>query len=316
MFNDYMFKLLLNLTYKYEFLLGFVGFFSTLWFYLAFPGPINFWKGIPGFINWFSVFLIGDWLSRKLGEGSILPRKKTQTNNFKEIVIASLLMNFISDLTGSWLLKLWYYPLFDRPWVYLFLLAPIGYILFGLILFVFYRFFKHHWDKKVKPGRMSKNQKITYLLAIHVQLLVGFWGIYQSFIYYFNFVLVNNISWYKFDQHISASVNISYFALLWFSLFWIFEYLAFTLKKETLTRDLIRKNFIPLAAILAASLACIILVEFANSPFQVWIFTNWPYQHIGLLKIPVAAYLLWPTQYLLLLSIVRLIDKNNSENVW
>lgn len=315
-FNVSVPKKLLNLIYRYEFLIGIIGFILTVAFYFAFPGPINFWKGIPGIINWLCVFLLGDWLSRKLGEGSILPRRKNQLNNFREIVVAGFIMNFISDLTGSWLLKLWYYPLFDRPWVYLFVLAPLGYILFGFILFVFYRLFKHHLDNKVKPGRMTKKQQTIFNWLIHLQLLASFVGIYYSFNYYFNFVIGNQIIWYKFDQLVQTKVNIGYFALLWFSLFWLFEYLAFIFKKETLTRDLIRCNLVPILAIIMASISCIVLVEFTNSPFEAWVFTNWPYQHLGLFKIPVLAYLLWPTQYLLLLSIVRLLDKNNSENVW
>ena len=316
MFNEEVFKKILNFIHKYEFIFGFIGFFLTLLFYKIFTGPISLLSAIPGFINWFCIFLMGDWVSRKLQEGSILPRKKTQLVNFRELVIASLIMNFISDSTGSWLLKLWYFPLFQNPLIYLMIIAPMGYILFGFILYVFYRLFKHHWDYKVKKGRMKKKHKKIFHFLIHLQLVAGIFGIFHSVRYYLSFISTNNIIWYAFDQNITATVRIEFFILLWLSLFWIFEYLSFLLKKETLTRDLIRGNFIPLISIIVSSIVCIILVEFANAPFQIWIFTNWPFQEISLFKIPVVAYLLWPTQYLLLLSIIRLIDKNNSENVW
>lgn len=317
LFNRQVLKKIWSLIHQHELLIGLTGFILSFLYYWYNPNkPITLSHAIPGLINWFCVFLIGDWTNRILGEGYVLPRYWRQYFNFKEIVLASFIMNLISDITGSWLLKLWYYPLFDNPLLYLLILAPLGYVLFGFILYVFYRAIKHHFDFAMKKGRLKKSQHLLFKFLIHLQLIAGIIGFALSTQYYYNFVQNNQIIWSAFHQPINAPVQIQFFIMLWFSLFWIFEYLCYRNKKETLTRDLIRGNWLPIWAILVSSAVCISLVEFVNAPFQIWIFTNWPFQAANFLHIPLVAYLVWPTQYLLLLSLIRLFDKNNSENVW
>lgn len=311
-----MLKKVVFFIYTHEFFLGLTGFVSSFLFYIFFPGPITLLRAIPGVISWFCVFLLGDWASRRIGEGSIFPHRKNQLHKFKRLLLASLIMNLISDVTGSWLLKLWYYPLISDPILYIFVLAPLGYILFGLVLYVFYRLFKQHWDYLMKSGRMSKLQKNIFLVVMRLQLLVGVIGLIVSFGYYREFISQNQIIWHAFDSSVDAYVNIRVFFLLWMSIFFLLEYTCFFLGRETFTRDIIRGNFLPFFSILFASAICIIAVEFFNAPFQVWTFTNWPYQTLQFLHIPLMAYVLWPTQYFLLLPIIRLLDGKNTENVW
>jgi hypothetical protein len=111
-------------------------------------------------------------------------------------------------------------------------------------------------------------------------------------------------------------VNVLMFVLSWISIFFLLETACFLLKKNTLTQDIIRGNFVPLISIFAASFLCIVFIELFNMPFQIWVFHNWPLNHIRLFAIPVVAYIVWPTQYLLLLPIIRLLDGKNAEQVW
>lgn len=310
-----MFKKAVFFIYTHEFFLGLTGFISSFLFYILFPGPFTLLRALPAVLSWFCVFLLGDWASRKMGEGSIFPHRKNQMHKFKRLLLASLIMNFISDMTGSWLLKLWYYPLINSSLLYL-ALAPLGYILFGFVLYVFYRLFKQHWDYLMKSGRLTKLQKKIYLGAIHLQLILGVVGLGVSIPYYRSFVTQYQITWHSFDQNVLATVNIWMPLLLWVSIFFLLEYACFFLQRETFTRDIIRGNFLPFFSILGASIVCIIGIEFFNSPFQIWTFTNWPYQTAQFFNIPVVAYALWPLQYFLLLPIIRLLDGKNTENVW
>ncbi len=108
---------------------------------------------------------------------------------------------------------------------------------------------------------------------------------------------------------------VSTFAI-WFGMFFLFEFLCYKQKKETLTRDIIRHNFIPLIAIILSSLSVIILIEWFNTPFQVWVFDNWGNNQFNFLSIPIVAYLIWPIQYLVLLPLIRFLDNSNRENIW
>jgi len=213
------------------------------------------------------------------------------------------------------MIRLWYYPHFN-PYIYFLILAPIGYIIFGIILYVFYRLFKKNYDNKVKPGRMNNIRKIIYKLIIHTELLTGIIFLLSSISYYIHFVAITKVNIMTINQLNIFDVNIVYPIISWLGIFFILEFACYYLKRETLTRDLIRGNFIPLISIILASLICIIFVEIFNYPFQIWSFSNWPNQHIQYFGIPIIAYILWPLQYLILLPLIRLFDGENTENVW
>lgn len=301
--------------YKHELKIGILGFIFSFLYYLYFPGTLNFLRTIPLITSWISVFFIGDAINKNLGETSIFPHRKDQFKKLERLGLAALIMNMISDMTGAWLLKLWYYPAMPNPILYL-ILAPIGYIIFGLILYVFYKLFKNHYDRNVLRGRLKKKKKNTYIATMYLELITGLIGMCMSSYYIYIFSIENNIIWYKVNQFVKAEVNLVMPIILWISIFFLLEFICFKLNRETLTRDLVRGNFLPLISIFMASVICIILVELFNAPFQIWSFTNWPYTHINLFNIPGIAYLLWPLQYLLLLPIIRILDGKNEENIW
>ena len=275
---------------------------------------INIFNVFPAGISWFCAFLIGDYLSRFFHEGSIFPHRTDQKNKFRRLILAALIMNLFSDLTGSWFMRLWYYPNINL-FLY-FILAPLGYILFGLALYVFYRFFKRNNDHDVKPGRMNNFQNISYKLIINGGFVLSIIGFVISLSNYQKFYQQINLKWFQVYLDSKIVVDLSYFIVLWLSVFFMLEYTCYRLNQETLIRDIIRGNFLPLFSIFVASAACIILVEFFNYPFELWVFSNWPLGSIRFLGIPILAFFLWPMQYLILLPLIRIFDGKNIENVW
>jgi hypothetical protein len=305
-----------NFVFKHELILGVTSFAGTFLYLILFQKQINYFGAFLMCVSWFGAFLLGDWISREMGEGSIFPHGPNQTNKLTRLIAASLILNFIQDVTIVWFLKLWYYPWLGNILLYLLVFAPLGYILFGYVIYVFYRFFKHHWDFLAKPGRMSEVKTKIYQFLMPAELILGISGLGVSIYYLRQFVLENNLAW--------PAVNIAYNVespiwtgfLFWLSVFFIVEYLCFRLKRETLTRDVIRGNFVPIYSIIASSIICVALVELYNTPFQAWTFINWPLDTLRFFKIPLIAYLLWPMQFLLLLPLIRLFDGKNVENVW
>jgi hypothetical protein len=108
---------------------------------------------MPLALSWFSVFLIGDGLNKRIGNGAIFPHRLDQLHKLKRLAVAGILMNVINDSTGEFMTRLWYYPGFN-PYLFFMLFAPVGYVLYGIVLYVFYRLFKKHWDHHVRTGRM------------------------------------------------------------------------------------------------------------------------------------------------------------------
>ncbi len=294
---------------------GILGLLICFFYLMVIPKPVTVFWCIPVACSWFSVFLIGDWFNRSLGEGSTFPHRADQLHKLKRLAVAGFFMNLVSDATGAYMTRLWYYPTFDPLW-YLLFFAPIGYMMFGIILYIFYRPFKRHWDYLVKPGRMSRFRRTLFSVVIHAELVAGIIGLYISGRYYAYLMHAYRVKWYAIYVRVDIPVNIGLVFLSWVSVFFLLEYVCFVLKRETLTRDLVRGDIIPLLSIFGASILCIIFIELFNAPFQVWVFHNWPYNSIQFLTIPVVAYFVWPLQYLLLLPIIRLFDGKNEENVW
>ena len=109
---------ILNFIYKHELVVGITSFVVSFFLLLIFSSNFNTIKTLPIGLAWFGVFLIGDYLNRVTGEGSIFPHRKDQKNKIRNLILAALLMNFISDLTGAYLIRLWYYPYFNPLAIY------------------------------------------------------------------------------------------------------------------------------------------------------------------------------------------------------
>lgn len=306
---------LLNFIYKHELLIGISGLIISFWLLLIFSPNFNTIKTFPLGLGWLSVFFVGDYLNRVTGEGSIFPHRKDQKNKIKNLIMAAFLMNVINDLTGTYLIRLWYYPYFN-PVIYLLFLVPIGYVIYGIILYVFYRLFKKNFDDNVSPGRMSKIKAIVYKIIINAELIIGIVLTTLGLNYLLKTYYLFNVKWFEINRYLNMSINIWYPILMWFGLFFIMEFICYFLGRETLTRDLIRGNFVPFISIILASLMCVLFVEVFNYPFQIWAFANWPMDQVKLLNIPLIAYLVWPMQYLILLPLIRIFDGKNIENVW
>lgn len=311
-----MFSKLSAFTHKYQLVIGIFGFFLTITYYLLSSGEMTLTRSLPQGFSWFCVFLVGDWLNRKIGNGSLFPHNINRTNKFKKLILAAFMTSLIIDFSGAWSLRLWFYPNFESLSLYFLLFAPIGFILYGLILLVFYKLIKNTWDTEVKPGRLSNAKRYLYGVIVHLQLILGITGLVFSYTYYQNYIIQNNIILTQINQLKDAPVNIIYLLISWVSLFFLLEFICYWTNKETFTRDIIRGNFLPLIAILLSSFLCIALIEFFNTPLQTWVFTNWPKPEHSFMAIPLTAYILWPLQYLILLPLVRIFDGGNTENVW
>lgn len=310
-----MLKKLAKLIYEHELSLGTVGLLISFVYLLVIPMPVSIWRSMPLALSWFSVFLIGDGLNKRIGNGSIFPHRADQLHKLKRLAVAGILMNIINDTTGEFMTRLWYYPGFN-PYLFFMLFAPVGYILYGIVLYVFYRLFKRHWDHHIHTGSMTERSSDLFRWVISIEGVLGIIGLSSSIAYYRSLIHEYNIIWYEIYRRVDMPVNVLMFVLSWISIFFLLETACFLLKKNTLTQDIIRGNFVPLISIFSASILCIVFIELFNMPFQIWVFHNWPMNHIRLFEIPVVAYVVWPTQYLLLLPIIRLLDGKNAEQVW
>ncbi len=305
----------LKFIVKHELFLSVFLFGLSIVFMLINKENLNWITSLPLVLTWFAALLFGDYLNRKTNQGGVLTFAKSSRVRLWHIVLASLFMNIISDFTGSWISRLWYYPNLNM-YLYFTVLAPIGYILFGLILYIFYRLFKNNLDFLVKRGRTSNRGRNLFRNLMRFYPILGALGLFFSFYYFFDLASSFDFHFLNLNQTSGITVDIIYFVINWLGLFFLFEYICYLQGKINLTWDILRGNWIPILSILIASVCIIILIEYSNSPFQVWVFDNWPLNHVRLFEIPLYAYLAWPMQYLLLLPILRILDNKNTENIY
>ncbi len=308
-------KTLIYIIYTHELAFGILGLLISFLYLLIVPMSPTIWRCLPLALSWISVFLIGDNVNKHLGNGSIFPHRKDQLHKLKRLAAAGFFMNLINDASGAFMTRLWYYPGFDPIW-YLLFFAPIGYMLFGIILYIFYKVFRRHWEYLVRAGRMSRTTATVYQWIMYMELIIGSVGLVVSWQYYMHLITTYGVRWYEIFARVDMPVSVPMVFFSWLSIFFLLEFACFMLGRETLSRDCLRGNFLPLVSIVGASVLCIVFVELFNAPFQIWVFHNWPLDHIRFFDIPLVAYLVWPSQYLLLLPIIRLFDGKNEENVW
>ncbi len=84
----------------------------------------------------------------------------------------------------------------------------------------------------------------------------------------------------------------------------------------TLLHTILRKNFIPLFAIIFASLIGIAAFEITNTPFLLWNYSDWPVFEYRFFEIPLLAIIWWPIQFVALLSLIRCVLRVEELDIW
>ncbi len=284
----------------HEFYLGTLIFiFSILWM-VFFLGSYNWFVVLPLGISWLGLICLFDFFERKYFRHSIIPDTHARKRKLFLITVISLLFCVLLDGFGVFITRLWYYPFWSLK-VYL-SIAPFAYVAYSILLYLLYEFVRDliMHNKKVQKWGVVTNG--MYASLMKSELVLGVAG------YILNILLISKI-------YSSPSVRFYILTLFFVSTFCIFEYIGFKQNKKTLTHDLLSGNWWPIIFILVANVVAIIVIEFANAPFQVWTFANWPFDHLRLLNLPIIAILLWPIQFPVFLSMLRTVFPSR-EVIW
>lgn len=272
-------------------------------------------RSIPIGVNWIAVVMLFDYLNRKFNNYTISPTTAKRKSTLLKLAVVAALFNLAFDVLGSWTTRLWYYPQYDYRY-YILVFAPIGYAVYGLGLYSIFVFFKKLFDDEVRGGRLSDRRTRMYEKVMAAEIALGLLGIWYSLYY-----LLDHISNFKvpvFNIQLDSNLPVEWWFTFMsgFSLLFIFEYISFKQGKETLTRDLIRGNFVPLVALLCCSAVGMIFIEAVNYPFQIWTFANWPLQEVAIVGVPIVAVIVWPLQFLVLMSMMRCFFDARKLDIW
>jgi len=251
-----------------------------------------------------------DGLDYKLSGSSLLVNNKN-LNFIKTFGLTGVLMGLILDLTAHVITKNYIYPYFTTP-IHILLFVP-GFMFYFLTIGESYFACKSILDRYLKRPLVKKaNPKL--LKVVHILILIlGFAGIaYALHHYYTAYSQVGKFT-HSTNTPIKLETNLGVTMLLGTSIWLVIEAIGFFLNKKMLITFLCRGYFRPLLAVL---LACIILgipMEIWNIPLNLWTYTNIPFDHIQLFKVPIFVYLSWPFHYLPFLSLYLLVSKEVAE---
>jgi hypothetical protein len=270
------------------------------------------------FLNWFGVLLLLEYVYNRQTHCSIIfPHTRSTKLRLVLILVVAYTLSLGVDIFGFYLVRLWYFPKFDMDILTYFVIGPVLYIQYGVILFLIYEIIKNalHW--KNKSGKFNKRDQTIYKLLVYSQLSLGVVLLVISVIYLyilFKQAQFSTLNWINQSGNIEISWWLPFAAA--FGAYAIFDYLSFIFGKSTLLKDIYTRRLQPLAVIVLAALGGIIFTELLNVPLQIWTFSNWPLGHLRLLNIPLLAWLSWPVQFIALLTMLRLALKEKDIDIW
>lgn len=265
-------------------------------------------------INWVSVVFIFESLDGIfLNRTFILESNSRKKHSILKIALIGLLFGLLLETFGMIFTRLWYYP-HGNIGLY-FLLTPIAHPLYFFFLYQVYDFFHRKFFNSTTPLTVHPQSRF-YKNLIRTLAVLGFLGIFIALIKCL--IIIQSVNVPLFAININYRVLIDWWLpfLASFSLFFLSEYACFTENKPTLIFDLLNGRGSVLFAIILASLVGILFIEFANAPLGLWVFDNWAFNDIRIANIPLLAYLVWPTQFLIFLSFLRLVFRPRTLKIW
>jgi hypothetical protein len=291
---------------RHELYLGiFILLFSAIWM-TVFLGHYNWYIITPVGISWTGLICLFDFFDKKYFSHTIVPDTGPRERNMFLISIVSILFCVLLETFGVFIGRLWYYPFWSIE-IYL-ILAPFAFIAYTLLLFVLYEFVRDVITRYKKISFGFRPERKFYGSVMDVELILGIIGYYFSIKRALQFLSSPKLSSFVINQ--KGEVPFSAFlisAVVLVSTFFIFEFICYKQNKQTLTHDILSGNLWPIIFIMAANVIAIIVIEFANGPFQMWSFSNWPFDDIRILHVPVVALLWWPLQFPAFLSMLRAV---------
>lgn len=303
---------------------GFIGLVFIIASFLYWRLPLtNFNLLIFNSLFYLGNILFFDFLSYHLSGSSLFHSKVRGIKLSSRLVLVGIVFGLILEIYAHWLGKLFYYPHWS-PEFYLFILIP-GYAFYALYLIETYLGTKAVVEHFFRRRKMNK-ESFAGLKRVFVTLgLVGALGIGAStalIIIRTTFGTSLNEFFSIINNPFISGVFTDWASAIFWSLaaifFWLFiEYLEYERHETSMLYEMIRGNFAPISAVFISAWVSAILYEVFNLPGGLWRYQNIPFSEITLFGVPLFVYLiLWPSHYLALFSLYRLIFKKEAEEIW
>ncbi len=262
----------------------------------------------------FGIVLISDGITEKIYKKSLLREIRKSRKNTILFFIISAIGGIILDGVVQWLGKLWIYPYFNTYTYFIFFIPGFG--LYWLMIAESYLATKAIFDYLHRGKQIVRNY---YWFEPPFYKFLGVVGVILISLSAF-FILHDYTSngGYIFDisNHVNYKVNFIYIITIFLGTWFVLECIEYFRKKTSLLKDIFHHYFNPLVSILIASFILAILMEMENISYSLWQYTNWPFENIQFLNLPVMMFLAWPLHYVAFLSLFRVFTEKESDEIW
>ncbi|KKT35247.1 MAG: hypothetical protein UW24_C0012G0052 [Parcubacteria group bacterium GW2011_GWA2_44_12] len=266
------------------------------------------------FLFMYGIILIGDGITQKIYNKSLLHEIRKSKKNMISFFVISVLGGIILEGVAQWLGKLWVYPYFNIYSYSIFFILGFG--LYWLMIAESYLATKAIFDYLRRGKNIVRNY---YWFEPPFYKFIGVLGAVLIFLSVF-FMLRDYVpnGGYVFDisNPINYKVNFIYVITIFLGTWFVLESIEYFRKKTSLLKDIFHHYFNPLISILITSFVLAIIMETENIPHGFWIYTNWPFENIQLLNLPVTMFIAWPLHYVTFLSLFRAFTEKESDEIW
>ncbi len=305
-------------------LYGFIGLVLITASFLYWRLPFsNFTLLIFNSLFYLGNILFFDFLSYELTGSSLLHSKKRGIKLSSRLILVGIIFGLLLEIYAHFLGKLFYYPYWS-PAFYILIIIP-GYAFYSFYLLETYLGTKavvKHFFHKIRRGkeRIAGFKKLFMTLGILGAVGIGA----STALIFLKTTFGTNIEEFMsiinnpFIGRIFSDWNsVLFWSATVFSFWFFLEYLEYERHETSMLYEMVKGNFVPLVAVFVSAWISAVLYEILNLPGGLWRYQNIPFSEVTLFGLPIFVYLfLWPSHYLALFSLYRLLFKREAEEIW
>jgi hypothetical protein len=261
------------------------------------------------------IVFICEGITIKLGATSLLKHIRENPKSLIAFILTTTLSAIALEGSAQWLGKLWIYPYFTSE-LYTFVFIP-GFAGYFLMIGESYITMKAILDtltfKKYFITRYYSYEPKMYRLFGCLGVIMVPLSIFMILLRY------KESGGYIFDVStlVNYQVRFIWIMTLIIGICFICEYIEYKHKTSSFLKDVLHHYTVPLAAVLAAAILLALIMETENLHSGYWRYTHWPYTNLHIFGLPlVMIFVAWPMQYIMFLSIFRVITPKESKNLW
>lgn len=265
-----------------------------------------------------ALFVLGnififDYLSERFSGYSLLKVHHRR----KHFLILGFLVGLFLELYINWIGKFWYFPYWDEAF-YIISFVP-GWALYSLYLLETYLGVKAIIEKLFFKSRFRESFAGLRLIFISAGMLGA--AMLSTGTLYLALSLTKR-EWQEaliINQTRQSNPHNWYWYFIIVIGFWlILECFEYYRHETSLLYEIFKGNYWPLLAIIVASLAGAISYEVFNLPGGLWRYSyeNVPFAQLRFIGFPVMMFIAWPFHYLPVISLYRILYKNDTKKLW